>query len=30
MLSDLTQQILRQLATITASIESPGNLISNS
>ena len=30
MLSDLTQQILRQLSTITASIESPGNVIFNS
>jgi LPS-assembly lipoprotein len=30
MLSDLTQQILRQLSTITAFIESPGNVIFNS
>jgi LPS-assembly lipoprotein len=30
MLTDLTQQILRQLATITAFIESPGNVIFNS
>ena len=30
MLSDLTQQILRQLSTITASIESPGHVIFNS
>ena len=30
MLADLTQQILRQLSTITAFIESPGNVIFNS